>query len=59
MVAHEVMQGEGDFIGIGRAERPVKAVKVVTFPGDAVLSHPFAPHDGLKRFAEAAARLDG
>jgi len=34
-------------------------IKVVTFPGYAVLPHPFAPEDRLKRFAEASACLDG
>jgi hypothetical protein len=50
---------KGCFLGIGAVESRVVDIKIVSFPRDAVLPHPFGSYDGLSRFAEAAARLDG
>jgi hypothetical protein len=46
-------------IGVGVAKGVVVDIEVIAFPRDAILSHPFASEDGLQRFAETAARLDG
>ena len=50
---------EGHLVGVGVAKSVVVNIKVVAFPRDAVLPHPFATEDGFKRFAEAPACLDG
>jgi hypothetical protein len=43
--------------GIGRAQHAVECVKIVAFPRNVSLAHPFAPRDGIGGFSKIAASL--